>query len=340
MAILAGKIAGNSRGAVLIIGIVLLAVMLALGSLMIKSISTEVTIAGNYETNTKSLFVAEGGLESVKSELSTNVSNAFTADGSGSGTTQQYMIGDASYPQTTVTNPVNWVGTSGGWYVVKVASATSLLDTSASTLLTNLNASWPIYKLVQIGTDYALVTLQRPTWFYSNATKVRFSVVSETDNLANTKLLNRKVASTYEIEMSNNFLTFQTFVSPSDNQTYADNKSADYVVIGSAGTHYGGAGAGYDYGILAGGGNAITGIWTYTDSDKTVVIQSCTSGTSTSLSGCSDYGVPETNTTNRTFILGGSGHGCLFGGVASGATITVSSSNRYKLKYASSVTCP
>jgi len=338
-AVESGKSHLDSRGAVLIIALVLLAVMLTLGSLMARNMATEVKIAGNYETNTRSLFVAEGGLESAKGEIAGNVSGGFTADGYSSGNSQEYEVGYTLIPMTTLANPVNWVGAANGWYVDKVPSATTLLDTSASTALSAVNATWPLYKKLAIGADFAVVTLERPKWFSSNPNYVRFSVTSEADNLVNVKLLNRKVTSTFEIDMGNNFLTFQTFSDPTDNQTYIDNITTNLVVIGSAGTHYGGAGAGNDYGIDA-ASNAISGIWTYDQSNKILIIQKCTTGNPGAFSGCTNYGVPVLNTSNRSFLLGGSGHGCLMGGLGTNATITVTSGDKYKLTYASSVTCP
>ncbi|MFQ5673177.1 MAG: hypothetical protein ACE5G9_08785 [Nitrospinales bacterium] len=334
----------NAQGVVLIVALVLLAVMLTLGSLMARNMATEISISGNYETNTRSLFVAEGGLEIAKGEISGNISGGFTADGYSSGNSQEYEVEYASIPMTTLTNPVNWLGTSSGWSVNKTAASNTLMDTVASTDLDLTNATWPLYKKVAIGADFAVVSLERPEWFSSNPTKVRFSITSETDNLANTNLLNRKVTGTFEVNMGNNFLTFQTFSDPADNQTFIDNIANNFVVIGSAGTHYGGAGAGNDYGIDA-ASDAIAGIWTYDLLDKILIIQKCTGGTPGSFSGCAKYGKPELNTTNRTFMLGGSGHGCLFGvdpsdPDATAATITVTAGEKYKLKYVTSVTCP
>ncbi|MFQ5715740.1 MAG: hypothetical protein ACE5GQ_01405 [Nitrospinales bacterium] len=331
----------DSRGLVLVTALALLTVLLTLGVLFVRNMSMEIKLAGSYETDTRSLFVAEGGLEIVKGEIKSNVTTIFSADGYSAGNSQEYQVqpGVSPQPMTTLTNPVNW-GTNG-WYVTKNGSASTLFDPAANTLLTNSNATWPIYKRVSVGSDYAVVTLGRPLWFYSNPTRVRFPVTSEADHLFNPALKVKSVSSTFEVNMGNNFLVFQTFSDPSDDQSYMDNIANNVVVVGNGGGHYGGAGGGYDYGIDAGGSNAISGIWTYGATDKTLLVQSCALGNPGSFTGCVNFGIPEVNTINRTFLLGGSGHGCLFGGAASNATITVSAGTRYKITYSSgSVVCP
>lgn len=329
-----GKYVSDSRGAVMIIGLLLLTILMTLGYLMMHNMSTEVVISGNYETTTKSLLIAEGGLEIVKGQLKSQVSSVFSASGYSSGNTQQYLNGNT--PATTITNPMNWIGTTV-WYTTLNSATLALSDQ-----VTSSNLNWPIYQKVAIGSDYAVVGLERPIWMSSNPGIVKLSITSQTDNVSNTELLNRRVAGVLEINLGNNFLTFQAFTDPADQINFLDNKTNNSVVIGIGRGHSLYAGTEYDKGIYW--SDAITGISTYNVSDKIAVIQTCTAGavgSFTTAGVCTNYGVPEINTTNYTFILG-KGHGCLFGGVATGATIAVGAAQRYLVTYAdtTSITCP
>lgn len=321
----------DSRGAVMIIGLLLLSIMFALGSLMVHNMSTEVVISGNYETTTKSLLIAEGGLEMVKGQLKSQVSAAFSASGYSSGNTQQYLNGNT--PATTITNPLNWIG-STVWYTTLDSTTLALTNQVSSG-----NLNWPIYQKVAVGSDYAIVGLLRPVWMSANPGVVKLSITSQTDNVSNAELLNRSVAGVLEINLGNNFLTFQALTNPADQTSFLDNYTNNTVSIGIGKGHSLYSATEYDKGINW--ADALTGISTYNSSDKTVVIQTCTGGAVGSFTGCSNYGVPLVNTTNYTFILG-QNHGCLFGGVATNATIAVGGTQRYLVAYAnsSSVTCP
>ena len=347
-----GRYVLNSRGAVMIIGLLLLTIMFVLGSLMSRNMATEVTISGNYETTTKSLLIAEGGLEIVKGQVKTQASLAFSASGYTSANTQQFLNGNT--PLTTITNPMNWIG-STVWYTTLDTTTMAL-----STQVTGANTTWPIYQKVAVGSDYAVVGLERPVWMASSPTKVKLNVTSQTDNVSNSKLLNRKVAGVIEVDLGNNFLSFQAFTNPTDQQTFLDNKANNSVVIGIGKGHSLYAATEYDLGIDT-TRNVITGIGTYTNvyntgttaasPDKTLIIRKCTDAT---YLDCYNFGRPEVNTsngTNDTFILGkysagSTAHGCLYGygGVAPvnpATALTISASDRYMVYYDSSdVPCP
>lgn len=343
------KVLANSDGAVLIIGLLLFTVMLVLGSLYVRNMAKEVEISGSYETTTRSLFIAEGGLETIKGKVKSIVSSKFSASGFTVGNTQEFQVDTA--PATAIDNPLNWVDDASQWYTTLDSSTLAL-----SNVLTSANATWPIYRKVAIGTDYAVVTLERPLWNYQYSDTIRLGITSTSDNVSNTELLRRKVAGVIEADLDNNLLVFQAFTNPADQTSYIDNLSNDNVAIGIGQGHPDYSTTEYDYGINAGGDNAITGIATYdnmtdlrgaaSSSAKYVVIQQCTGtdGVTGAFTGCTDYGVADVNTTNKTFILGGSGHGCLFGGTytAPGDTLAVPSSQRYKVLYktSTSVTCP
>ncbi len=305
----------NSKGMVLITALLLTAVLMVMATYMMQSMGTETMIAGSYEVNTKSLYIAEGGLEVIKSELKTNQTDSFAYVTYSAGNTQEYIVNDgAAYPMTTVTNPVNYVGIGNGWYITK--NATTLALTNALTLL---NAQWPIYKSVAVGSDAAVVEIQRPRWFSSSPTQIQIPMASTTNNVANTNLLPKSVASNLDLEFDNNLLVFQTFRDPADDTTLMDNIANDEVVIGLNATedHYG---TEDDYGIYDANA-AISGIASFPkNTGRTLILRKCASGNygafDCDTTSTLPYIIPDINGTNLTFLAG------LIGGVYYGKVYT------------------
>ncbi|KMP11572.1 hypothetical protein UR09_02945 [Candidatus Nitromaritima sp. SCGC AAA799-A02] len=323
---------------------------------MIQSLSTEVTISGSYETNTKSLFVAEGGLEKIKAEIKSSHASTFSYTGYSFGNTQEYIVNDATYPMTTITNPINYVGEGADWYITKNPTTLALTDE-----LTVSNATWPIYKSVSVGTDFAIVSLERPRWFSSSPEEIQIPMVSEANNVANPGLLNKSVASNIELQYSNNLLTFQVFSDPADDSSFIDSEANDAVVIGSnaAEDHYGAGATGYDYGINS-GATYISGIATFPkEQGRILVIYKCSAGDPGAFSGCDvePYVIPDMNSNNKTFVVGNAG-GTYYGDlhyefpVGSGtyycadinasniASFSVTDGQRYKLEYVANNALP
>lgn len=347
----------NEEGVVLVTALLLVAVILLMATYMMQSLGTESSISGSYETNTKSLFVAEGGLEKIKAEIKSGQLSTFSYTGYSFGNSQEFIVNDTSYPLTTLTDPINYVGEGADWYITKNAATLALTGE-----LTVANATWPIYKSVAVGSDYAIISLDRPRWFSSSPTRIVIPMASESNNVQNTSLLSKSVASNMVLEFSNNLLTFQTLRNPADNTTLIDNIANSEVVIGAnpAEDHYGSGG---DNGIDSGSA-VISGVATFTKGNgRTLVIRKCTSGAVGSFTSCDTYPyiIPNMKTENKTFLAGkitnpstlyygklykdnGTGTAsddyCEDYSALNEADFSVSNNQRYKLDYVSTTSLP
>lgn len=292
---------GNSNGLALVTVLLLSATILILAIYIVRGLGTETTILGSYETNTKSLYVAEGGLEKVKSDIRGRQLEAFSFTGYSMGNSQEYIVNDAIYPMTTITNPVNYVREGTGWFITRNPATLALSDP-----LTSANAAWPVYKSVPVGVDFALVALHRPKWFRSSPTKILIPMVSESNNVQNPSLLNKSVAGTLELEYLNNLLAFQTFRDPVNNVGFLDNLANDSVVIGINPNEDHHTGTGYDSGINP-GSTFITGIATFPNRNgRILTIKKCSTGNIGSFGSCDSdpYIIPAINSNTNTFIAG------------------------------------
>ncbi len=301
----------NSKGMVLVTALLLTAILMVMATYMIQGMSTETMIAGSYEVNTKSLYIAEGGLEVIKSELKTNQADTFTNSTYSTGNSRNFLVNDGAYPMTTITNPVNYVGVGNGWYITKNPTTFALTDALSLT-----NPKWPIYKSVAVGSDAAIVQINRPRWFSSSPTQIQIPMASTTNNVANTNLLQKSVASNLDLEFDNNLMTFQSFRDPADDATLMDNFANNEVVIGlnpivstDPEDHNGTEG---DYGIYS-GATVISGIATFPkNTGRTVAIWKCAVATTADYGGFESLAcaanppiiLPAVNNTNKTFIAG------------------------------------
>jgi Tfp pilus assembly protein PilX len=272
----------REKGFALVLALLVLVILTILGISALMTSTTDIKIAGNVKTATKSLYIAEGGIEAISVELQNSAINKFTTT-STFDNIQEHTI-DA-IPTATLTNPINWVGTGNDWYI----------DSDLTTPLSSTNTSWPIYKTVTVGDQDALITLSRPNWFSSIPTKINFpQVISQA--VAPSP---RSVTTDLEIEFGNNLLFFQTFTQ-SDGSTYITSSDFDngVVYIGNSG---------YDKGIDISAG-MITGVCTNDNQNKALIVYRYNPSYS---SNWEIVGEPDINSTAKIFALGG-GKGRLY----------------------------
>lgn len=270
-----GAIHQTERGFVLFFALLILVILTLLGVAAMMTSTAEIKIAGNLKTATRSLYIAEGGIEAITVELQ-NSSTANFASTSAVVNIQDHTIGTA--PTTTLTNPVNWVGTGNGWYI----------DESRATALTAANATWPIYKSITVGDGEALITLKRPSWFTSTPVQINFPQAVSRALVPSPRFITTNL----EVEFGNNLLFFQTFTQ-GDGSTYitSSNFTSGTIYIGSSEK---------DSGISTAAG-MITGVCTNNNSNKALIIYRY----NTSSSRWEIVGEPSINSTTKTFALGG-----------------------------------
>jgi len=271
---------GSEKGAAFVIALLILVSITVLGLAILITSTTEIKISGNVRTATEALYIAEGGMEAVRSSLTSSAGNNFSE------TSQIYEVGSTSTPpRTTITNPLNWVDTT--WYK----------DSSLLTLLSSSNAegNWPLYKRITISGSNALITLNRPKWFWTDPTKITFPAVESMFEGENPKKVNGDI----EVQFEDNLLVFQTFKDSSNSTLNIDNYSYNSVVIG---------GNGYDYGIEPATLGKITGICTNAyethDQNKALIIYKDRDN-NLATEDWDIVGEPIINNVNKTFILQG-----------------------------------
>jgi len=268
----------NEKGAAFTVALLILVAITVLGLAILITTTTEIKIAGNVKAGTEALYIAEGGMELIKSNLKATAGSNFSGTSGTSNNTQIYVVG--GNPRTTITNPLNWVDTT--WYK----------DSSLSTPLSSTNAegSWPLYKSVSVSGGTSLITLKRPRWFWTDPKKITFAQVESKYTGENTK----KVESDIEVKFENNLLVFQTFKNPSSPTSNIDNSSNNGVIIGSNG---------YDLGIDP-ALDQITGICTNDNTNKSLIIYRDHDNNLATV-GWDIVGEPKINNINKTFILSG-----------------------------------
>ena len=269
---------GSEKGAAFVIALLILVVVTVLGLAILITSTTEIKISGNVRAATEALYIAEGGMEAVKSNLNSSAGGNFSGTSGTSNNTQIYIVDQI--PRTTITNPLNWVDTT--WYN----------NTSLSTLLSSANAegSWPLYKRITISGSNALITLKRPRWFWTNPKKITFPESESMFEGGNPKKVNADI----EAEFDNNLLVFQTFKNPSSPTSDIDNSTTDAILIG---------GNGYDFGIDKSLGK-ITGICTNDNQNKALIIYKDRDN-NLATTDWDIIGEPIINNVNKTFILQG-----------------------------------
>jgi len=272
----------KERGFALVLALLVLVILTMLGLAALMTSTTDIKIATNVKTATKSLYIAEGGIEAISVELQNAAINKFTTTSSYDNL-QIHTIG--SSPTTTLTNPINWVGTGNGWYI----------DKDLTLPLSSSNATWPIYKKITVGDGEALITLKRPHWFSSTPSKINFPQVISQALYPSP----RTVTTDLEIEFGNNLLFFQSFTQ-SDGSTYISPSDFDSgnIYIGNSGQ---------DSGIAVAAG-MITGVCTNDDNNRALIIYRYNPSWA---SNWEIVGEPEFNPTTKTFALGG-GKGKLY----------------------------
>ncbi|MBI3599119.1 MAG: hypothetical protein HY097_00545 [Nitrospinae bacterium] len=291
----------EEKGAVLIIALIFLILLTALGTAAIYNTTTEVKIASNTKVASVSLYIAEGGMEAVKSQLNQSAINFFSIDGG----TNRSITGDYVYTTSadiytakTLRYPLYWVDNSDNTWKLATKNSDGSFSCNPNcvspTTLASGNAAWPIYKEFTIGDQKARVFIDTPQWYASALTKVIIPSVSQ--HIDSNPM--KKVSANVEIEFGNNLLIFQSFRDLSTGTAAVDNSTTSDIVVADPNNPTP-ADSTRDYGI--GGTNStdrITGIYTGADS---VRIRKSTDGGVTWV----EYALTRTNPTNGTFIIGG-----------------------------------